>query len=126
MSKKAEYTKSWKARNREKVNATHHRWLKQHPDYRKNRRAVRIAQLEELKKAPCVDCGGTFPSVAMDFDHVNGEKKMTISRMLRSSDSRWEDILAEVAKCDLVCANCHRVRTAKRGDSRPYQYRGNS
>lgn len=61
-----------------------------------------------LKADPCTDCGRSYPAVAMDFDHVRGEKVAGISQM-------WcwnhEKVLVELAKCDLVCANCHRVRT---------------
>lgn len=63
------------------------------------------------KDAPCSDCGGRFPSVAMDFDHRPGEVKLhNVGAMTRSVMSRAA-IDAEIAKCDLVCANCHRVRT---------------
>jgi hypothetical protein len=66
------------------------------------------AWLEPLKDAPCSDCGHKFPSVAMDFDHVRGSKVQSISSM-----GSWgrDKVLAEIDKCELVCANCHRVRT---------------
>lgn len=64
--------------------------------------------MQELKSAPCTACGKTFPPVAMDFDHVRGEKVKGISAMWSWSRER---ILTELAKCDLVCANCHRLRT---------------
>ena len=74
----------------------------------------RIQWLDAMKEGrPCMDCGGVFPPVAMDFDHRPGEIKVSgVCEMVRG---RWskEKILAEVAKCDLVCANCHRVRTHK-------------
>jgi hypothetical protein len=65
-----------------------------------------------LKAVPCLDCGGTFPPYVMDFDH-RGDKKINISRSL--GRLALEDVLAEIAKCDLVCANCHRIRTHRRG-----------
>lgn len=71
--------------------------------------------LDSLKTGPCVDCGGNFPPCVMDFDHVRGEKVANVSQMIRWSRER---VLAEVAKCDLVCANCHRVRTHLTGRSR--------
>jgi hypothetical protein len=64
-----------------------------------------------LKAKPCSDCGGLFPSVCMDFDHVNGTKVMSVSMMVTRS---LEDLHAEINKCELVCANCHRLRTEKR------------
>jgi len=65
------------------------------------------AWLRPLKTQPCRDCGGVFPPEAMDFDHVRGVKNVGIAQMWS-----WgrDKVLAEVAKCDLVCANCHRVR----------------
>jgi hypothetical protein len=67
--------------------------------------------LQPLKDRPCLDCGQNFPSVAMDFDHVRGEKTSGISQMWSWGRDR---VLEEIAKCDLVCANCHRVRTQNR------------
>jgi hypothetical protein len=50
----------------------------------------------------------------MDFDHREGEEKAgTIASQV--CNWSWEKIKAEVAKCDVVCSNCHRIRTAKRG-----------
>jgi hypothetical protein len=69
--------------------------------------------IDQLKNHPCSDCKNSFPPVAMDFDHVRGEKKFGIA-LARMGNYTAEKILAEVAKCDLVCANCHRIRTAKR------------
>lgn len=67
--------------------------------------------IAELKKGPCVDCGQTFHPVCMDFDHLNPETKTrNISAMAQQSK---ETILAEIAKCELVCANCHRLRSSK-------------
>lgn len=82
------------------------------------RKAERLAMICELKAQPCVDCGGTFPCVAMDFDHRDPLMKLfTVSQGLMRS---LESLLAEVAKCDLVCANCHRVRTRdRRGNVNP-------
>ena len=62
----------------------------------------------EMKAAPCADCGGRFPPEAMDFDHVRGEKTWSICQMRNYTISRIKE---EMAKCDLVCANCHRIRT---------------
>lgn len=72
------------------------------------------ARLRELKSVPCADCKQTFPWPAMDFDHL-GEQEKThdISYMLRHRMA-WSKIEAEIAKCEVVCSNCHRVRTALR------------
>jgi hypothetical protein len=60
---------------------------------------------------PCVDCGENDP-VVLEFDHV-GDKAFNISKGLR--DRPWTAVLDEIGKCDVVCANCHRRRTARRG-----------
>jgi hypothetical protein len=64
-----------------------------------------------MKEQPCLDCESSFPSVAMDFDHVRGEKVADISDMWSWGRDR---VLEEITKCELVCANCHRVRTQTR------------
>jgi hypothetical protein len=61
---------------------------------------------------PCVDCGEGDPLV-LEFDHCAGEKIFCIGKGLR--DRNWQSVLDEMAKCDVVCANCHRRRTARRG-----------
>ena len=62
---------------------------------------------------PCMDCGGYFLAECMDFDHrPDEERERDISRMGHYSSD--ELILAEIAKCDLICANCHRTRTHRR------------
>ena len=60
---------------------------------------------------PCVDCGERDP-VVLEFDHVD-VKLFNVSKGLR--DHSWQAVLDEIAKCDVVCANCHRRRTARRG-----------
>lgn len=64
-----------------------------------------------LKNNPCMDCSKILMPVAMDFDHVRGVKVASISNMW--SFTR-DEVLQEIQKCDLVCANCHRLRTINR------------
>lgn len=66
--------------------------------------------LGDIKLASgCMDCGYAKNYEALDFDHRPGMIKIAdISVMLGSSEQR---LLAEIAKCDVVCANCHRIRT---------------
>lgn len=65
---------------------------------------------EYLENHPCVDCGEQDP-VVLEFDHVRGEKSYTITNMALHS---LDNIEAEIAKCDVRCANCHRRVTSKR------------
>lgn len=75
---------------------------------KRTKRQAHKVMVIKLKQVPCADCGEVYPPYVMDFDHVRGEKKFTISQAL---DGETEDLLAEIAKCDVVCANCHRERT---------------
>jgi len=81
----------------------------------KNRKFELIRRyLQKYKKQPCMDCGNEYPPYVMDFDHRPGETKVfNISRFMRENRS-LEQVQEEIAKCDLVCANCHRIRTFTR------------
>ena len=70
----------------------------------------RKAILVEYKGGRCKDCGGMFPQCCYDFDHLR-DKVFAIGTSLNRS---IEVLKAEADKCDLVCANCHRIRTQKR------------
>jgi len=80
--------------------------------------AKKAARLAQAKSHPCTDCGRVYPSYVMDFDHVRGEKIGEVGQMIHR---RWEIIEAEIAKCDLVCSNCHRMRTHERKERRRKQ-----
>lgn len=69
-------------------------------------------RLCEAKNVPCTDCGQRFPPYVMDFDHRPGETKC-FNLAIAAGQTRlsWERMEAEIAKCDVVCANCHRIRT---------------
>ena len=99
------------------------RTLARRRERRTERRREFLVWYAALKEAqPCADCGGTFPSAAMQWDHRPGTDKVgDVSNLLgRLCKQR---ILDEIAKCDLVCANCHAVRTvirrATRGVAQP-------
>ncbi len=68
--------------------------------------------VEFLLENPCVDCGERDP-VVLEFDHRE-DKRFDISRGLR--DRPWADVLNEMSKCDVVCANCHGRRSSERGN----------
>lgn len=51
----------------------------------------------------------------MDLDHVRGVKEFKVSEAVHHAYGiRMERLMAEIAKCEVVCANCHRVRTQRR------------
>lgn len=77
------------------------------------RRRASQAFVQSQKQKPCLDCGGRFPPVAMDFDHIGDDKTADLCRMAHDGYS-VKRLMEEIAKCELVCANCHRVRTQSR------------
>lgn len=60
----------------------------------------------------CADCGYRAHPAALEFDHLPGAKKRGI--ISRLSRSPWESVLKEIANCEVVCANCHVIRTVNR------------
>lgn len=74
--------------------------------------AVVGAFLAWLKEQPCADCGHCFHHVAMDFDHVHGRKVFNLAD--RNHTWKIECVMRELRKCEVVCSNCHRVRTFNR------------
>lgn len=71
--------------------------------------------LRKIKDKPCLDCGKKYPAWIMDFDHRDEKDKVaSISFLAFRKLVKFDKIKAEIAKCDLVCANCHRDRTYKR------------
>jgi L-lysine 2,3-aminomutase len=69
-----------------------------------------ISAYKESK--PCKDCADFFPACAMDFDHITSDKVDNIATLVSryAKKALWK----EIVKCELVCANCHRIRTQKR------------
>lgn len=75
------------------------------------RRLLHKAWYVEYKATtPCFDCGRVYPAECMDFDHLR-EKSGQVSTFAAYARSKAEE---EMKKCQLVCANCHRVRTQRR------------
>src|SRR4029077_5814228 len=78
----------------------------------RQRRIETRKTVDKLKDLPCADCKQRFPAVAMDFDHI-GSKTKPIAMMVAQS-YKLDLILEEIKRCEVVCACCHRVRTASR------------
>ncbi len=99
-----EYLKQWRLdnldRSRELARESYARIRKYIDDFKEGK--------------PCMDCGGSFPPFCMDFDHRDPSTKVTNVGAARS----MKKVVEEIEKCDLVCANCHRIRTwAKESDT---------
>ena len=72
--------------------------------------------LNGLRRVPCADCRRRFPPQMMDFDHRDpSTKSFALSGKVQLKSE--ETLLCEVAKCDVVCSNCHRNRTFVRRQS---------
>lgn len=69
--------------------------------------------IQELKsKTPCLDCKISYPYYVMDFDHVRGRKHKNVMELIPTLSKKKID--EEIAKCEIVCSNCHRIRTHDR------------
>ena len=119
-TKKRHRATHWK-QERAREDAANRRYRARHPA--RNRIRVRIKnarraeeykrRLIKLKGGQCQDCKELFvghPEV-FDFDHLK-DKEAIISKLIRRAS--WERVLKEADKCELVCSNCHRVRTKRR------------
>lgn len=79
--------------------------------YQKQRKIDFYTLINNIKNVSCMDCGNLYPPQAMDFDHVRGIKEYNIDTMRGCNLNK---ILNEIAKCDVICSNCYRVRTKTR------------
>ena len=99
-------------------------WQLEHPERMQQLKVQRIKlSLEWVTKlkaeTPCADCRMYYDPVCMDFDHVRGVKRKKITTLVYDGYSRAV-ILEEIAKCELVCSNCHRIRTWKSDRDTPW------
>lgn len=89
--------------------------------YKRKRLDVKAKKeyINNLKNVPCADCGVLYPPMVMDFDHRDPNTKVDgVANMIQGKG--WKLLIEEVKKCEVICANCHRIRTWKRlnkGDS---------
>lgn len=87
------------------------RTVPRHPQRSERSRKAWLVSLKAGKS--CTDCGRVFPHQVMQWDHRPGTEKLgEISGSFKTRTR--EEILAEIAKCDLVCTNCHAMRTFSR------------
>lgn len=95
------YWDQWYQKNRQR----HIKAQRQH-----QRKIADVMRTEKQK--PCADCSIEYPYYVMHYDHVRGEKLIEVSRMRRRFG--YQQVLAEIAKCEVVCSNCHAERTHRR------------
>jgi len=85
-------------------------WRRKRMRYEAKIRALVLA----AKNKPCTDCGGRWSPLVMEFDHLPGTEKL--ADIGNAGARKWgvRKILAEIAKCEVVCPTCHRIRTLRR------------
>lgn len=96
---------SWYQRNKEKHKTNVAENKQEHIN------ATRQHIYEYLSTHPCIDCGEADPKV-LEFDHVRGQKRGTVSRMIANGFS-VQVIQKEIEKCEVRCANCHKRKTSQ-------------
>ena len=76
-----------------------------------NIEAARAYVWDYLLAHPCIECGEADPAV-LEFDHVRGEKRSEVTKLMRDGYT-LKIIQAEIEKCVVLCANCHKRKTYK-------------
>jgi len=106
-------TKAYKARDPERWRRYRDEWYQRNKERILTDAAEKRKEIRELiiacKDVPCADCGERYPFYVMDFDHVSGERKKEVGAMRNVLN--MEKVIEEILKCEVVCANCHRIRT---------------
>jgi hypothetical protein len=93
---------------------TRRRQLRSARLWKLNRQQIVREELEAYSiEHPCVD-SGEGDMVVLDFDHVFGRKVANVSKLIQNARP-WTQVLLEIRKCQVVCSNCHRRRSARRG-----------
>ena len=99
-----------RAYQRAHYHANKEMWRRKRMRYEAKIRDLKLA----AKDKPCADCGGRWPAIVMEFDHLPGTEKLIDIGAAPARKWGWRKILAEIAKCEVVCPTCHRVRTDRR------------
>jgi hypothetical protein len=100
----AKRSSEWYYNNRE-----HHiQSVKANSDSYRNQAREYVYQY--LSNHPCVECGETDP-IVLEFHHL-GNKEAEIAAMVGQGTS-LEKIIKEIEKCEVLCGNCHKRKTAK-------------
>jgi hypothetical protein len=102
-----EYRKRWSPEQRKRYNKVKNRTAR----VKHTKRRVVVQKYKMLKG--CCICGFNKHYSALDFDHINRDKKIkNVSRLVTDTCS-WKTVVEEIKKCRVLCANCHRLKTHK-------------
>jgi len=115
-----EYQRRWRLKNREKIKEYQNQWYNsQPPEYRetltKKKREDRKEKLDKLRAhlgGQCVGCGTTHN---LQFDHIDRTQKSFNISLNR--DKPYEELLQEVKKCQLLCKECHIIKSRAHYDN---------
>lgn len=104
-----EYMRQWRAKNRDKIRQQHKEWRDTQGGclpYTKRTRNKKLRMLREHLGGKCVGCGVTEN---LQFDHIDRtQKSFSISE---NRDKSYDVLLEEAEKCQLLCKDCHRIKT---------------
>lgn len=107
------YLKKWRSKNKQRLSIGIKQWRLKNPDLarirdktnnQRQRARIKILINQYLSSHSCVDCGNSDIMV-LEFDHVKGIKKRNISGL-----SSLKAVKFEISKCQIRCANCHKIR----------------
>jgi hypothetical protein len=111
-AKRKEYAASEKAREKKKEyqKEYYQKTKDAQLEAREKGRKPKRDYLRRAKSVPCMDCGILYPFYVMDFDHRDpSDKSSNVSKLVKTGT--LQELIDEIAKCDVVCSNCHRERT---------------
>ena len=117
--RRKEYRKRYEEKHPEKALEQNRRYRekykerlrKQASDWQREKGRKNKLKAIEYLGGHCTDCGNEFPSYVYDFHHIDPKlKECAVTRLM---GRRWENIVPELDKCILLCANCHRIRENK-------------
>lgn len=103
--RETDYYREWYHKNKHRIRN------KKNESATKARRIMRQFVFDYLKTHPCVECKENDP-VVLEFDHIRGNKIDSVSNLVRKGCAR-KTIIKEINKCQILCANCHKRKTAK-------------
>lgn len=116
--KQRENSRRWYEANKERRAKIRQQWFEANRERQMDLQArwamERRQKLAEYKlERGCAVCGYRDHPAALHFDHLPGKGKTgTVSQIYKR---KWETVLKEIEKCQILCANCHAIATAERG-----------
>ncbi len=110
LTKQQKYKKKYYKKNKEYYKEYHEKRKEKYKVKRKEKYNKRKKYIDQIKlESGCVFCGYNEHPAALDFDHIDPLIKISnISNLLLGS---LNSLQAEIAKCQVLCSNCHRIKT---------------